>query len=70
VTYQSDKPKDDEVGGTCGTHRGGKKTLGKRKFCRPRSKWAKYIKKDVQAEGEEGWGGIPTVRVGKRSGLL
>jgi hypothetical protein len=29
------------------------KTLGKRKFCRPRSKWDKDIGMDVQAAGQE-----------------
>jgi hypothetical protein len=54
--------KEDEVGGTCGTHGGGKRYLGgfcleaegKRPLERPRRRWEDNIKMDLREKGIDG----------------
>jgi hypothetical protein len=54
--------KEDEVGGTCGTHGGGERCLqvlvgrpeGKRPLGRPRSRWEDNIKMDLREIGIDG----------------
>jgi hypothetical protein len=70
--------KENEVGGSCGTHGRGKKNIEgfdgkarrKKSFERPRSRWKEWIKMDLREIGLGVWSGFTWLSIGIVGGLL